>query len=325
MPRRRAIGAEPDLPARVQVGARHMVDLRCLDERSTSSAVTRSCRLRSRTPFPPGASIRYAMTSIALAGDGSINVSFGNGTAINADHVILSMSFSVLRTLSYKKAGFDSLKETAITQLGSGLNVKLMLQFDSRIWNSYGSTGSLYSDRPFTSGWEVTRGQSGSTGILVEYPGADQRSRWVSRAPIRRTRRTRTLRHTHNSSYRRSSRSFPGSPPGGTAKRCYRRPRRIRTSSARTRTGSRGSTPVSAGREEAAGEHPLRRGALFDGLPGLHGGRRLRGRARRERDLVRSKQSLKPNLAFGRGVSPLRRGRRMGALNTRPLRSSQGT
>jgi len=116
----------------------------------------------------------YAMTSIALAGDGSINVSFGNGATINADHVVLSMSFSVLRTLSYKKAGFDPLKQTAITQIGSGQNAKLMLQFDSRIWNSYASTGSLYSDRPFTSGWEVTRGQSGSTGILVEYPGANQ-------------------------------------------------------------------------------------------------------------------------------------------------------
>jgi monoamine oxidase len=48
-----------------------------------------------------------------------------------------------------------------------------MLQFDSRLWNSFGSTGSLYSDLPFQSGWEVTRAQSGSTGILVEYPGAN--------------------------------------------------------------------------------------------------------------------------------------------------------
>ncbi len=72
----------------------------------------------------PSGSIHYgcAMTSIALAGDGSINVSFGNGTTINADHVILSMSFSVLWLLNFKKAGFDSLKRTAITQLGSGQN-----------------------------------------------------------------------------------------------------------------------------------------------------------------------------------------------------------
>jgi monoamine oxidase len=114
-----------------------------------------------------------AMTAIAVNSDGSISVSFGNGGTITADHVILCMSFAVLRTLNYKKAGFDPRKQTAITQLGAGCNVKLNLQFNSRPWNAAGSTGSLYSDQPFQSGWEVTRGQSGATGILVEYPGAN--------------------------------------------------------------------------------------------------------------------------------------------------------
>jgi monoamine oxidase len=114
----------------------------------------------------------YAMTAIARNSDGSVNVSFANGKTVTADHVILCMSFAVLRTLNYKKAGFDSRKQTAITQLGSGRNAKLNLQFTSRPWNASGSTGSLYSDQPFQSGWEVTRGQSGATGILVEYPGA---------------------------------------------------------------------------------------------------------------------------------------------------------
>jgi monoamine oxidase len=116
----------------------------------------------------------YRMSSIGLASDGSVTVSFDKGKSINADRVILCMSFSVLRTLNYKKAGFDQLKQTAITQLGSGLNAKLMLQFDSRLWNAYGSSGSVYSDLPFQSGWEVTRGQAGSTGILVDYPGAER-------------------------------------------------------------------------------------------------------------------------------------------------------
>lgn len=129
----------------------------------------------------------YAMTSIALASDGSINVTFSNGRTINADHVILAMSFSVLRTLGYRRAGFDPLKQTAITQLGSGRNVKLMLQFGSRIWNTYGSTGSLYSDLPFQSGWEVTRAQAGSAGILVEYPGANQAGSMAQSSPYSTT------------------------------------------------------------------------------------------------------------------------------------------
>jgi monoamine oxidase len=115
----------------------------------------------------------YRMTTIALNADGSLLVSFDNGKTITADHVVLCISFAVLRTLNYKKAGFDPLKQTAITQLGAGLNAKLNLQFGSRIWNSYASTGSLYSDQPFQSGWDVTRGQPGPTAILVEYPGAN--------------------------------------------------------------------------------------------------------------------------------------------------------
>jgi monoamine oxidase len=113
------------------------------------------------------------MASIGLNNDGSINVSFGNGQSINADHVILCMHFAVLRTLNYKKANFDPIKQTAITQLGAGVNVKLNMQFGSRIWNTTGSTGSVYTDLPFQSGWDVTRAQSGATGIFVEYPGAN--------------------------------------------------------------------------------------------------------------------------------------------------------
>jgi monoamine oxidase len=115
----------------------------------------------------------YRMTSIATNNDGTIALSFDNGSTVTADHVILCMSFAVLRTLNYKRAGFDQLKQTAITQLGAGINAKLNLQFNSRIWNAQGSTGSLYSDLPFQSGWDVTRAQPYSTGILVEYPGAN--------------------------------------------------------------------------------------------------------------------------------------------------------
>src|SRR5207253_4322236 len=38
----------------------------------------------------------YRMTSIGLDSDGSISLSFDNGSTVEADHVILCMSFSVL-------------------------------------------------------------------------------------------------------------------------------------------------------------------------------------------------------------------------------------
>jgi monoamine oxidase len=127
------------------------------------------------------------MTSIKTSSDGTITITFDTGTGasttVTADQVVLCMSFSVLRTLDYRRAGFDTRKQTAIKQLGSGINAKLNVQFDSRIWNQDGSTGSIYTDQPFQSGWDVTRGQTGGTGIFVEYPGANVASSMAQSNP----------------------------------------------------------------------------------------------------------------------------------------------
>lgn len=96
------------------------------------------------------------------------------------DRVIMAIPFSVLRTIltsnaDYRAAGFTSLKQTAITQLGYGKNAKLHLQFDTRLWNQQGqwgiSNGTNFSDTGSQSGWDVTRGQAGATGLLVDYTG----------------------------------------------------------------------------------------------------------------------------------------------------------
>jgi monoamine oxidase len=117
-----------------------------------------------------------AMTKVAKNSDGTVSLYFnGSRTAQVFDQVILSMSFPVLRKLDYSKAGFDSLKQTAITQMGAGRNAKLALQFDQRYWNNAGpwglSNGDVYTDIGFQNTWDVTRAQAGSTGILVEYTG----------------------------------------------------------------------------------------------------------------------------------------------------------
>lgn len=129
--------------------------------------------------LPPGSvRLNWAMTAIAINSDGSYSVSFTTPAGPQSqtfDRVILALPFSVLRTLNYRKAGFDSLKTTAITQLGYGANAKLHLQFDNRLWNQSGpwgiSTGTTYSDTGYQNTWDVSRGQDGATGILVDYTG----------------------------------------------------------------------------------------------------------------------------------------------------------
>jgi monoamine oxidase len=124
-----------------------------------------------------------AMTGIVRNPDGTYTLSLTSGGTTTQkvfDRVILALPFSVLRTIlgtdsAYRAAGFDSLKQTAITQLGYGLNAKLQLQFDTRYWNTQGpwgiGNGNAYSDTGFQNTWDVTRAQPGPTGILVDYTG----------------------------------------------------------------------------------------------------------------------------------------------------------
>jgi monoamine oxidase len=129
----------------------------------------------------PQANLRLntALTAIARNSDGSFTLSLSSpGGAITAppfDRVILAIPFSVVRTLNYSQAGFDNLKVTAITQLGYGKNAKLQLQFNTRLWNQSGpwgiGTGTSFSDTGYQNTWDVTRGQDGVTGMLVDYTG----------------------------------------------------------------------------------------------------------------------------------------------------------
>src|SRR5260221_12725277 len=130
-----------------------------------------------------GLNLNTALTGIVRNADDSWTLSLngpsGRFTSV-VDRVIMAIPFSVLRTLlnsdrNYRTAGFDTIKQIAIQQLGYGKNCKLQLQFNSRLWNQQGpwglGNGSTYSDTGYQNTWDVTRAQGGSTGILVDYTG----------------------------------------------------------------------------------------------------------------------------------------------------------
>src|SRR2546428_5318317 len=127
--------------------------------------------------------LKTALTGIVLNGDGSYTLTFRNPIktfTTMVDRVVMAIPFSVLRTIlttddDFRSAGFDNRKRTAITELGYGQNCKLQLQFNSRLWNQPGpwgiGNGATYSDTGYQNTWDVTRGQDGATGILVDYTG----------------------------------------------------------------------------------------------------------------------------------------------------------
>ena len=52
-----------------------------------------------------------------------------------------------------------------------GTNTKLNVGFSRRHWETLGCTGDTASDTGYQNTWEVSRGQPGPAGILVDYTG----------------------------------------------------------------------------------------------------------------------------------------------------------
>jgi monoamine oxidase len=108
---------------------------------------------------------------------------------VPADHVVLALPFSILRSsVDYSNAGFKPLKVTAIKELPMGTNSKLHVQFTQRYWNTLGCNGNTYADTGFQNTWEVTRGQPGQAGILVDYTGGKIGASFGSGTPESRAR-----------------------------------------------------------------------------------------------------------------------------------------
>ena len=112
-----------------------------------------------------------ALTAIARNADGTYKLSWSTGKATIADQVILALPFSLLRNVDYSKAGFNAVKRLAISSLSMGTNSKLHMQFNTRPWYGVGANGETYADTGYQNTWEVTRAQSGTRGILVNYTG----------------------------------------------------------------------------------------------------------------------------------------------------------
>jgi monoamine oxidase len=74
----------------------------------------------------------------------------------------------------------------AIRELAMGANAKLNMQFNRRHWNSLGNNGDTYADTGFQTTWEVTRGQPGKAGILVDYTGGNTANTFGSGTPTSR-------------------------------------------------------------------------------------------------------------------------------------------
>lgn len=119
----------------------------------------------------------HQLSTIKRNSDNSITLTFVTSVGpvdVVCDSVILTVPFSTLRLIDYRQAGFDALKQTAITQLGYGTISKLFLQFDTRYWLQSGSwpqpnNGFIITDLDIQVLWDTSLGQTGTNGLLVDY------------------------------------------------------------------------------------------------------------------------------------------------------------
>src|SRR5947209_2724783 len=119
--------------------------------------------------------LNHRLAAIKRQSDDSIALSFATpegDSEVTCEHAILTLPFSVLRHVDYQQAGFDALKQTAITQLGYGTISKLFLQFDTPYWYHDGpwpraNSGFFITDLDIQTLWDGSLGQKGSHGILV--------------------------------------------------------------------------------------------------------------------------------------------------------------
>jgi monoamine oxidase len=225
------------------------------------------------------------MESIAKQSDGTYSLTFStrNGARwVTADHVILTLPFSVLRGLDYRNAGFDAMKQTAITQLGYGTNSKLILQCSDRLWDEQGPWGlgdgtiygpvlsehmGLVSRHPRKGGrvsrvygrcgWRVTRG---GTNALR---GREHLARGSAlRSTVSERREASVARH-------RLALEWQGDALGSLESSQPARQLFL--------LAGRSVHEICRLRRSTPGQLPLRRRALLHKLPGLYGRRRPGG------------------------------------------------
>jgi monoamine oxidase len=107
--------------------------------------------------------------------------SAGTTRDVTADHVVLAIPFTLLRSVDLSRVPIAPLHTRAINTEPLGSNSKFFLQFSSRVWNAEGVTGNCFDDGVVQGGWDATSYQPGKTGVLVALPGGENALQWGRR------------------------------------------------------------------------------------------------------------------------------------------------
>jgi monoamine oxidase len=162
--------------------------------------------------------LRHQLVALERNRDDSLTLTFataGGSSEVRCERAILTLPFSALRRVDYRRAGFDPLKQAAIEQLGYGTISKLFLQFDQPYWYQDGPwprahNGFIITDLDIQTLWDASIGQKGPSGLLVDYTSGQRGAAYAPSAAY-----STTLDSTNVQGYARNcllqlERVFPG-------------------------------------------------------------------------------------------------------------------
>jgi monoamine oxidase len=145
-------------------------------------------RLRDR--LPGQVTLGAELVAIEAAGD-AYRLTFRGSASptVVADKLVLALPFAILRhSVDLSQAGFSGRKLQAIAEQGMGTNSKLHVQFERRLWNELDCNGETFADTGYQNTWEVSRAQSGASGLLVDYTGGTIGASFGSGSPASRAK-----------------------------------------------------------------------------------------------------------------------------------------
>lgn len=160
----------------------------------------------------------HQLTTLKRNDDDSLTLTFTTPWGmqeVNCDRVILTLPFSTLRRVDYSRAGFDTLKQTAIEQLGYGTISKLMLQFDTPYWYQDGpwprnNNGFILTDLDIQTLWDTSLGQQGTHGLLVDYTSGYRGAAYAPPSPYATSAESESIQHYAQVCLEQLERVFPG-------------------------------------------------------------------------------------------------------------------
>jgi monoamine oxidase len=194
----------------------------------TSDPLRASCRIvggNAQLPLalarslPEGCiQLGHQLVALERTGEAALTLTFavaGGTREVRCDRAILTLPFSVLRHVDYRRAGFDRLKQRAIQELGYGTNSKLFLQFDRRYWYEDGpwphpGNGFVVTDLEVQTLWDASVGQNGSRGLLIDYTSGHRGAAYAPPAAYTTTEDFPRLQQYARDCLRQLESVFPG-------------------------------------------------------------------------------------------------------------------